>query len=48
MPDNRRLVVCAPLPEELLTACEQGEIWRETLLKSVHLIADDNEEEKTS
>jgi 23S rRNA pseudouridine955/2504/2580 synthase len=39
MPDNRRLVVCAPLPEELLTACEQGGIGVGELLEMVKGLA---------
>ena len=38
-PDNQQLAVCAPLPEELLTACEQDGIGRETIFQAVRLIA---------
>jgi len=45
MPDNRRLVVCAPLPEGMLMACEQGGIGRETLIDAVRRIANEIGEE---
>lgn len=40
MPDDRRLSVCAPLPDELLALCDQGDIKREGLLWAVQKLAE--------
>ena len=45
-PDRERLVVSAPLPEELLTLCERRNIRPESLLPALRLIAEENTGEK--
>ncbi len=39
MPDGRRLVVCAPLSDELLALCQQGEIETDCLLPLLARVA---------
>jgi RluA family pseudouridine synthase len=46
-PNRERLVVCAPLSEELLTLCERGNIRPDLLLPALRLIAEENNAEET-
>ncbi len=43
-PDQKELVVCAPLPEELLMLCERGNIPSASLLPALRLLAEERNE----
>lgn len=47
MPDGRRLYVCAPLPDELLTLCDRAGIGRDSLLMALRQIAEQFTERET-
>jgi 23S rRNA pseudouridine955/2504/2580 synthase len=48
MPSGERLVVCAPLSQELLTLCERGAIRPEALLPALGQIAEEQNKQETA
>jgi len=47
IPDRKELVVCAPLPEELLILCERQDIQLDLLLPTLQLLAEEHNERGT-